>query len=107
MLLGSVALPSDHHLLGELLGDGGAGDPTNAICDRDEAARVRSAVAALGGRERRIVELRYGIDGDRSRTLVEIAEELGVSPQRVRGLEARSLRALAAQPELCALRAAA
>ena len=90
-----------------LLGDGGAGDPAPGVCARDEAERVRSALAALDGRARRIVELRYGIGGERTRTLAEVADELGVSPQRARQLEARTLRALAAQPELRALRAAA
>ena len=93
--------------LEELLGDGGAGDPTHTICERDEVDRLRSAVAALDGRARRIVELRYGIDGEHPRTLVEIAGEVGVSPQRVRKLEERSLRVLSTRPDLRELRAAA
>ena len=80
--------------------------PPAGVCQRDEAARVRSAVTTLDERSRRVVALRYGIDGEDARTLTEVAGELGVSPQRVRKLEQRSLRALATRPELRALRAA-
>jgi RNA polymerase primary sigma factor len=93
--------------LEEWLGDGGAGDPAAAVCERDEADRVLAVVTTLDERSRRIVELRYGIGGEHSRTLTEIAGELGVSSQRVRELEARALRALAERPELRALRPAA
>jgi RNA polymerase primary sigma factor len=93
--------------LEDLLDDGGAGDPAAGVCERDEAHRVRGALAALDARARRILELRFGIDGAGARTLAEIARELGVSATRVRTLEERTLRALATQPELRALRAAA
>jgi RNA polymerase primary sigma factor len=93
--------------LEELLGDAGAADPASVLGDRDEAQRVRAAVSALGQRARRIVELRYGIDGERSRTLAEVADALGVSPSRIGKLEKRTLLELARRPELRSLRAVA
>jgi RNA polymerase primary sigma factor len=103
----SEPVRDDEPALEQLLGDGGAGDPAAAACERDQARHVRRAVAVLDDRARRIVELRYGIGDQRSRSLTEVAGELGVSPSRVRTLEARSLRALSARPELRELRAAA
>jgi RNA polymerase primary sigma factor len=93
--------------LAETLGDGGAADPAMLVPGRDDAAGVRSALSALRGRERRVVELRYGIGGQPPRTLDRVAGELGVSRECVRRLEGRTLRRLAAQPALQALHAAA
>ena len=97
----------DQPALAELLGDGGDGDPSATVCERDEAACLRSAVTALDQRSRRVIELRYGINRKDTRTLTEVAGGLGVSPQRVRTLETRSLRALATRPDLRELRTAA
>jgi DNA-directed RNA polymerase sigma subunit (sigma70/sigma32) len=89
--------------LEELLGDGGAGDPAPGVDEAEHVApRWRRSAAA-----RRIVELRYGIGGECMRTLAEVAGEVGVSPERARQLEGRTLRRLSASPELRALRTAA
>ena len=77
----------DGPALGELLATA-APATVAGVGERDEAACVRTAVTALDERARRVVELRYGIDGEDARTLTEVAGELGVSPQRVRKLEA-------------------
>jgi RNA polymerase primary sigma factor len=93
--------------LEETLGDGGAADPSTLLAADGDADAVHSAMAALSGRERRLVELRYGIGGRAARTLAAVADELGVSRERVRHLEARALRRLGARAELQAPRAAA
>jgi DNA-directed RNA polymerase sigma subunit (sigma70/sigma32) len=56
---------------------------------------------------RRILERRYGLDGNEPGTLTQVAAELGISRERARELESRALRELAAHPQLRALRAAA
>ena len=73
----------------------------------DAAAGVRAALAQLEPRARRIVELRFGFDNGRDRTLAEIAGEVGLSRQRVAYLEATTLRRLADRPDIRSLRAAA
>jgi RNA polymerase primary sigma factor len=93
--------------LEETLGDGGAADPATLLAGHGDAGAVGSAMAALCERERRLVELRYGIGGRAPRTLAAVADELGVSAERVRHLEARALRRLAGRAELQGLRAAA
>jgi RNA polymerase primary sigma factor len=68
---------------------------------------VRSALARLPEREREVVRLRYGIDGDEPTPLREAGERLGISSEEVRRLERRALAELAESRELEALRPAA
>jgi RNA polymerase primary sigma factor len=49
---------------------------------------------SLSGRERRVIELRYGLDGAPDRTLTEIGDALGVTRERIRQIEAKALRKL-------------
>jgi RNA polymerase primary sigma factor len=55
---------------------------------------VQLVLSSLSGRERRVIELRYGLDGDRDRTLSEIGDALGVTRERIRQIEAKALRKL-------------
>ena len=48
----------------------------------------------LNPRERRVVELRYGLSDGRARTLAEVGDELQVSRERVRQIETEALRKL-------------
>jgi RNA polymerase primary sigma factor len=89
-----------------LVGDDGAADPARMVAAGGDADSVRAGLAHLPERTRRLLELRYGLDGP-PRTLAEVAGELGVSRARVQYLEAKTLRELAARPELEALRVAA
>ncbi len=54
----------------------------------------RSPSEGLPERERQVVELRYGLDGEKPRTLEQVGKTLGVTRERVRQLEARALRDL-------------
>ena len=55
---------------------------------------LREALEDLPERERQVLELRYGLDDDKPRTLREIGEILGLSRERVRQLENRALAEL-------------
>ena len=68
---------------------------------------VRSALERLPEREREVVRLRYGIDGDDPAPLREAGRRLGISSEEVRRLERRALAELAESRELDALRPAA
>ena len=61
----------------------------------------------LTARERRVIELRYGLEDGYNRTLAELGDELGVSRERVRQIESRALGRLGRMRELAALREAA
>ena len=53
----------------------------------------------LTARERRVIELRYGLEDGYNRTLAELGDELGVSRERVRQIEAEALTKLRASKE--------
>ena len=55
---------------------------------------LTSVMNALNGRERRIVALRFGLDGGNPRTLQEIGDELNLTRERIRQLERGVLRKL-------------
>jgi RNA polymerase primary sigma factor len=63
--------------------------------DDEQAYRpLRHAVDALPDLERRVLELRFGIAGDRPASLAETARRLGIGVQRVRSAEHQALAAL-------------
>ena len=72
---------------------------------RQEA--LRSALNHLPERERNVVKLRYGINGDEPTPLRETGRRLGLSPERVRQIEGEALRRLAMTRELEGLSEAA
>src|SRR5437588_6313461 len=72
---------------------------------RQEA--LRRALESLPEREREVVKLRYGINGDDPTPLSETGRRLGISQDAVRKLERRALSELAQSRELEALRPAA
>jgi RNA polymerase primary sigma factor len=87
-LLGSTELT-----LGDVLADPSAdlGATLERLADRHEVAR---AVATLPALHRRLVVLRYGLDGRPARRLRQVAAALDMSPERARRVEAAALRML-------------
>jgi RNA polymerase primary sigma factor len=72
---------------------------------RQEA--VRSALQNLSDQERRVIQLRYGINGDNPTPLREAGRQLGLSPERVRRIEHKALERLARTREVAGLSEAA
>ena len=68
---------------------------------------LHPALHELPDRERKVVELRYGIAGSEPTPLREIGRVLGITPERVRQIESRALGRLGRMRELAALREAA
>jgi RNA polymerase primary sigma factor len=69
---------------------------------------VRKAVAELPEREREVVKLRYGLDGDPDpQSIGEVVRRLGISRERVRKIESDALARLARMREIGGLRTAA
>jgi RNA polymerase primary sigma factor len=92
--------------LGDLIPSPGPG-PDDVVDDRLRRAAVRRAVRRLPERDRVIVRLRYGIDGDAPRSLKEIGELLRLTPERVRQIEAAALARLKTARELAGVLEAA
>ena len=85
--------------LGDMLESEGPGpDEEIEVSLRQEA--LRAAAEALPEREREVLKLRYGIEGDEPTPLRETGRRLGLSPERVRQVEAAALRRLAVSREL-------
>ena len=78
---------------GDLFDDKAAANPEDEAVDSLRRREVRRAIAQLPERERRIVELRFGIDGE-PKALEAIGKELGITRERVRQLEASALTKL-------------
>lgn len=57
-------------------------------------ADVATALATVPAHERRVLGLRFGLEGNEPHTLSEIGKDLGVSQERVRQIEAKALRRL-------------
>ena len=68
---------------------------------------LRQALERLPDRERDVVKMRYGINGDDPTPLRETGRRLGISPERVRQIESRALEHLARTRELQGLSEAA
>jgi RNA polymerase primary sigma factor len=80
--------------LGDLFGDPLAADPEDEAVDSLRRLEVRSALGRLPERERRVLELRFGLDGD-PQPLETIGKELGISRERVRQVESEAMAKLA------------
>jgi RNA polymerase primary sigma factor len=78
---------------GDLFHDESAVDPEDGAVDSLRRREVRRAIATLPERQRRVVELRFGIDGE-PKALEAIGKELGITRERVRQLEAEALTKL-------------
>ena len=52
--------------------------------------QIRAMVAELDEKEREVIEMRFGLDGEEPRTLQEIGDALGVSRERIRQIESRA-----------------
>ncbi|MFL5979019.1 MAG: RNA polymerase sigma factor RpoD/SigA [Gaiellaceae bacterium] len=79
--------------LGDLFNDQNADSPEEEAVDSLRRREVREAIAGLPERQRRIIELRFGIGGE-PKALEAIGKELGITRERVRQLEAEALARL-------------
>jgi RNA polymerase primary sigma factor len=95
----------DEGELGDLFADREAADPFDEAEESLRRQGVRKALDALPERERRILELRFGFEGE-PWTLEAIGHELDLTRERVRQLEAQALSRLAALRELSSVAAA-
>jgi RNA polymerase primary sigma factor len=93
--------------LEELLADEHVDNPAETIVEQPPAELLAEVLSRLPERRRRILELRYGLDGSAPRTVQAVAGELGLTRERVRQIELSTLRSLSAQGDLRELREAA
>ncbi|MFN8532496.1 MAG: sigma-70 family RNA polymerase sigma factor [Dehalococcoidia bacterium] len=94
----------DDGLLSELVEDKTALSPAEAATHEVLRNEVTAMLDQLSERERRIVQLRFGLHDDRSRTLEEVAREVGLTRERIRQIEGQALSKLRQQRHLPGLR---
>jgi RNA polymerase primary sigma factor len=83
----------DSHL-GDFLEDPAALAPQDAASHQLLKEQVMDVLSSLTPRERKVLELRFGLEDGRSRTLEEVGREFNVTRERIRQIEAKALRKL-------------
>jgi RNA polymerase primary sigma factor len=83
----------DSHL-GDFIEDRGALAPAEAASHQLLKEQVEAVLDSLTGRERRVLQLRFGLEDGRARTLEEVGREFNVTRERIRQIEAKALRKL-------------
>ena len=80
--------------LEELVEDGDTLPAAERMAGNEESQRVLSLVDRLEPRWARVLQMRFGLDGEEPRTLREIGEQLGLTRERVRQIEIKALQQL-------------
>ncbi|MSQ05936.1 MAG: RNA polymerase sigma factor RpoD [Dehalococcoidia bacterium] len=83
----------DSHL-GDFIEDRNAPAPADAASFQLLKEQVDEVLHTLTERESRVLQLRFGLEDGRSRTLEEVGREFGVTRERIRQIEAKALRKL-------------
>ena len=92
--------------LADFVEDATAASPFEMAAEEMRRQSVGRVLASLPRREREVLEMRYGITGDRVRTLDEVGRAFNITRERVRQIESRTLKKLQASPEAQELREA-
>ncbi len=80
--------------IGDVVADASSVDPAAAATTDDLRAHLDRALAMLDERERQILVLRFGLDGQVPQTLEQIGAHIGVTRERVRQMQQRALAAM-------------
>jgi RNA polymerase primary sigma factor len=80
--------------LGDLIEDGDATSPVESAAFLLLREHLDAVLSTLGERERKVVQLRYGLADGRPRTLEEIGRIFGVTRERIRQIESKTLNKL-------------
>jgi RNA polymerase primary sigma factor len=84
----------DESNLGDFIEDSSVDSPADAATRMMLHTAVTEVLGELSDREQEIVRLRFGLDGGRARTLEEVGHEFGVTRERIRQIEAKTLAKL-------------
>jgi RNA polymerase primary sigma factor len=94
----------DDSALGDFVEDQTAESPFELASEHLRRENLRRALAALPAREREVIEMRFGLSGERPYTLEEVGRAFNVTRERIRQIENHTLKKLEALPEAQRLR---
>ena len=77
--------------LGELIEDKESPQPAKLAAIGALKDELQDLLASLPAKERRVIELRFGLGDGRNRTLEEVGQELGVTRERIRQIQGKVL----------------
>ena len=80
--------------LGDFLEDQNALSPPDSATKQLLKEQIENALSSINPRERLVLQLRFGLEDGRSRTLEEVGKEFNVTRERIRQIEARAIRKL-------------
>ncbi|HYP47329.1 MAG TPA: sigma-70 family RNA polymerase sigma factor [Thermoleophilaceae bacterium] len=89
----------DDSALGDFVEDDTAESPFELAAENLRRENVRRALAALPVRDRQVIEMRFGLRGQKARTLEEVGRAFGVTRERIRQIENNTLKRLELLPE--------
>jgi RNA polymerase primary sigma factor len=90
--------------LGDFIEDEDATMPMEAVADIMQKEELNAVLNTLTHRERKVIELRFGLKGEHPRTLEEVGQKFGVTRERIRQIEAKTLAKLKSYRESQRLR---
>jgi len=82
--------------LGDFIEDEDATMPVEAVSEIMQKEELDFVLGTLTHRERKVIELRFGLKGEHPRTLEEVGQKFGVTRERIRQIEAKTLAKLKA-----------
>jgi RNA polymerase primary sigma factor len=84
----------DSSFLGDFIEDDSVLGPADAASRQLLKEQMQDILDSLSTRERRVLQLRFGLEDGQSRTLEEVGQKFGVTRERIRQIEAKALRKL-------------
>ena len=84
----------DDSQLGDFIEDTKQLSPYEMTSQRLLRENIEEVLSALSDREAKVLEMRFGLNGQKPMTLEEVGREFGVTRERIRQIEAKALRKL-------------
>ena len=93
--------------LGDFIENSSTPDPADVVSGIIAEESLNRVLRAMDERERKVVELRFGLKGEHPRTLAEVSSRLNVSRERIRQIQAKALEQIKASDAIHAIRESA
>ena len=96
LAVGAIGLLSDDDTteFGEIIGDEKAQTPLELLSHKNMHMQLDDLLEVLDERERKIIDARFGLAGQKPKTLEEVGQEFGVTRERIRQLQNIALKKL-------------